>query len=144
MSNNRVKIIYGAYPIPFIPKDQLSEVLHVLEKYNVKDLDTARVYPDGEKSIGKLNLPAKYTIHTKAVTFQDGALSKDSIVAVSYTHLDVYKRQLLTPVFGSNCSKDLMLCVSGSSLENFDRSSERLSSLKQATSYVFIIALLGH
>ena len=80
MSNNRVKIIYGTFPIPFIPKDQLDEVLQLLEKHNVRDLDTARVYPDGEKCIGELNLPAIYTVHTKAVTFQERSLSKESIL----------------------------------------------------------------
>ena len=126
MSNNHVKIIYGAFPITHLPKDQLEDVLQLLEKYNVKDLDTARIYPGSEKSIGELNLSASYTIHTKAVAFQERSLSKESIVEsigeslsllktekvetfylhcpdpatpieetpVSYTHLDVYKRQL--------------------------------------------------
>lgn len=80
MSNNHVKIIYGAFPITNLPKNQLEDVLQLLEKYSVKDLDTARIYPGSEKSIGELNLSASYTIHTKAVAFQERSLSKDSIV----------------------------------------------------------------
>lgn len=75
----QVKIIYGSFPLNLLQRSDIDEISAILEKAGVKDIDTARIYPDSEKIIGELQLPNRFTIHTKASGFSGGCLTKDNI-----------------------------------------------------------------
>eukprot|EP01121_Diplochlamys_sp_Union-15-3_P022881 TRINITY_DN9881_c0_g1_i1.p1 TRINITY_DN9881_c0_g1~~TRINITY_DN9881_c0_g1_i1.p1 ORF type:complete len:337 (-),score=66.93 TRINITY_DN9881_c0_g1_i1:3-986(-) len=80
-TTNTVKVIYGAYPVPFLTLEERKEVLDTLEKYKVKDLDTAYIYPNSEKALGELGAPSRFIIHTKAPGFNAGPQNKENISA---------------------------------------------------------------
>ncbi|CAI4065448.1 hypothetical protein SUVZ_09G0020 [Saccharomyces uvarum] len=75
----QVKIIYGSFPLNLLQRSDIDEISTILEKAGVKDIDTARIYPDSEKIIGELQLSNRFTIHTKASGFSGGCLTKDNI-----------------------------------------------------------------
>lgn len=64
--------------------DQLRPFLDVLRKYNVNELDTARVYNGGksEELLGQIpEAKDSFTIETKAPGFSPGSLAYDRVVA---------------------------------------------------------------
>jgi len=77
------KIIFGTAPLPGAPVEVQKEFLAILEDFQVKHLDTAFIYPDSEKTLGELDAPSKFIIHTKAPGFQPGASKRDSILDAS-------------------------------------------------------------
>lgn len=75
------RIIFGTAGIARLSQDDCHEVLRILEQHGVKELDTAKIYTESEATIGKLEEAKKFTIHTKAVGFREGALSRASVLA---------------------------------------------------------------
>ncbi|CAI1788536.1 hypothetical protein SEUBUCD646_0A00130 [Saccharomyces eubayanus] len=75
----QVKIIYGSFPLYLLQRSDIDEISTILEKAGVKDIDTARIYPDSEKILGEFRVPSRFTIHTKASGFSAGCLTKDNI-----------------------------------------------------------------
>jgi len=72
-----VKIIYG---VPFSGAIS-GPFLEVLEKYNIKELDSGSSYFDSEQGIGDASLPEKgYLIHTKTTGYEPGAQSYQGIL----------------------------------------------------------------
>lgn len=66
-------------PLRNNPKLQ-EEMLDVCAAYGVKDLDTSYVYSGTEELLGKLEAPKQFRIHTKAIGFVPGCLSRQSIL----------------------------------------------------------------
>ncbi|SCU97857.1 LAFA_0G13784g1_1 [Lachancea sp. 'fantastica'] len=75
-----VKLISGAYQLSLVSDDELSKYIDVLKKYGIKELDTARVYPDNEEFLGSHGIPKSFLIDTKARGFVNGSLSKEGII----------------------------------------------------------------
>ncbi|MCJ1232660.1 hypothetical protein MMC14_000613 [Varicellaria rhodocarpa] len=75
-----IKIIYGTAAIASKTPEQREAFFEILEKNGVKDLDTAWLYNNSEKTLGEIGAPAKFTIHTKAPGFAPGRLSKESVL----------------------------------------------------------------
>lgn len=73
------KIVYGAFPITALPKDEVLKLHSLLRENGVTEWDTARIYPGSEKSIGDLGIADDLIIDTKARSFEKGALTKDGI-----------------------------------------------------------------
>jgi aryl-alcohol dehydrogenase-like predicted oxidoreductase len=73
-------IVYGSAPIASFSTEVAKEMLDILEKHNVKQIDTASVYPGSELVLGKLGAPKKFIIQTKAPGWSPGALGKQSIL----------------------------------------------------------------
>ncbi|KAK9489575.1 Aldo/keto reductase [Lipomyces doorenjongii] len=80
MSPNGVKIIYGAAAVALKSMETLQETFSVLEKHDVKDLDTAYIYTKSEETLNKAGAPARFIIHSKAPCFEPGALSKENVL----------------------------------------------------------------
>ncbi|KAH8811554.1 NADP-dependent oxidoreductase domain-containing protein [Xylogone sp. PMI_703] len=74
------KIILGTAGIALLTPEEQKQFLSVLDKYNVKDLDTARLYQDSEKTLKALDAPSKYSIHTKAMGFYRGSMQKQKVL----------------------------------------------------------------
>ncbi|CUS24763.1 LAQU0S19e01068g1_1 [Lachancea quebecensis] len=73
------KIIFGAFTFVSLTEEEASEFVDVLKKYQVEELDTARIYPGSEEAIGKFGLPKSFIIDTKARAFAEGSLTKENI-----------------------------------------------------------------
>jgi len=73
-------ISFGGGGIGFFPRELLDGMVEILEKHNVKEIDTAFIYPESEKMIGEAGLPKRFTISTKAPGFAAGALSKQNVL----------------------------------------------------------------
>jgi aflatoxin B1 aldehyde reductase len=80
MSHSTPKIIFGVAGAAKWSAEQMQGFLAVLEKHNVKDLDTAYSYQGSENVLGKAGVPKKFVIHTKAPGFRPGILAKQSIL----------------------------------------------------------------
>jgi len=79
MTQFKVKLLYGTSSIKALGAEIAKSMLETLEKHNVKDLDTAWLYKDSEKTLGEIGAPKKFTMHTKAPGFELGIMSKKSI-----------------------------------------------------------------
>ncbi|KAI9815236.1 MAG: hypothetical protein M1827_002716 [Pycnora praestabilis] len=87
-----IKILFGTAAIASYSVERQKEFLQVLERNNVKDLDTAYLYEfcrtfqqDSEKTLGERKAHEKFIIHTKAPAFipgssVSGTLGKDSVL----------------------------------------------------------------
>lgn len=73
------KIIYGAYPLANLSKEEAHRIFALLKAGGVNDLDTARIYPNSEKSLGELEESKDFLIGTKARGFGEKNLSKQNI-----------------------------------------------------------------
>jgi len=79
MTQSKVKLIYGTSGIKYLGAETAKLMLDTLEKHDVKDLDTAWLYPESEKTLGEIGAPKKFTMHTKAPGFELGIMSKKRI-----------------------------------------------------------------
>lgn len=77
--SSQPKIVYGAYPIGVTSPEEASAIVTAIQEAGIKELDTARIYPGSEKSIGELHLPDQFVIDTKAKGFSNGSLTKEGI-----------------------------------------------------------------
>lgn len=61
------KLVLGGAPInsAFGPDEQHKEFLAIAKEYGVDTIDTAFVYGDSEKSLGRLGAAAQFIINTK-------------------------------------------------------------------------------
>lgn len=90
-------IVYGAFQLPQLTKEEISELISLLKENGVKRWDTARIYPNSEKIIGELNLPSDVAIDTKARSFVSGALTRENLfesIKESFDDLKVQKVEL--------------------------------------------------
>ena len=79
MADN-VHIVFGSFPISHLPTEEVSKILPLLKQYGVNEWDTARIYPDSESTIGNLGITNEIVIDTKIRGFEDGCLSRESIL----------------------------------------------------------------
>jgi aflatoxin B1 aldehyde reductase len=79
MTFSAPSISFGAFGVHAFG-DDLEEVFKTLEKHNVKELDTANIYPDSEETLGKVEAPKRFVISTKAPGFAPGSLTKQSVL----------------------------------------------------------------
>lgn len=58
-----------------------TELLNLLQKHGIKEIDTARVYGDGasEERLGSLEAHRRFKVQTKAPAFSPGSLSRSNI-----------------------------------------------------------------
>lgn len=61
--------------------DELKAFFDVLHEFNIKNIDTARIYVDSEKRLGEIGASSSFIIDTKAPAFAPKAHSKQSIVS---------------------------------------------------------------
>lgn len=107
-------IVFGTAGVAAFSTEQLNEVFDILEKHNVKELDTARLYVrlhcfyeetmsanclqgPSEEVLKKAGAPKRFTISTKALGFTPGAMSKSGIlesVDTSFKNLEVEQVRL--------------------------------------------------
>jgi len=80
MASTAPKVSFGTAGVSSLAPEVVEGLLGVLEKHNVKELDTAYIYPDSEKVLGEVNAPVKFTISTKAPGFAPGSLNKQSVL----------------------------------------------------------------
>lgn len=85
------KIVYGAFTLTLLSKDEGSKVIELLKENGVTEWDTARIYPNSEKTIGELGLAKDIIIDTKARGFFEGSLSKEEIFESIKQSLDELK-----------------------------------------------------
>ncbi|KAK9242398.1 NADP-dependent oxidoreductase domain-containing protein [Lipomyces tetrasporus] len=86
--STELKVIFGAAGIAMFPVEERKEILSVLEDNNVKEIDTAYIYPDSEAALAEVGAPARFTIDTKAPAFVPESLSKSSLLAGAKKSLD--------------------------------------------------------
>jgi len=94
-----LKLIFGAYPFFEWSREVQEEFLDVLEKGGVKDIDTARSYPDSEKILGELGAPKRFIIHTKVRAFNSGSLQKDKVLLSAKETLEALKTDAIDTYF---------------------------------------------
>ncbi|MCJ1356558.1 MAG: hypothetical protein MMC33_006553 [Icmadophila ericetorum] len=80
MADSGPEIIYGAAGVARVSTEELDEWLNILQKHNVKSLDTAYAYPNSEVTLGQIGAPKKFAIHTKAPGLSPGSMSKQKIL----------------------------------------------------------------
>jgi aflatoxin B1 aldehyde reductase len=81
-----VKIVFGGASLTdtgkFNTPEIRAKVLDTLLSFNVKTIDTARLYPGSEVAIGQLDARTQFTIDTKLVGgFSPGNVTKDKVIA---------------------------------------------------------------
>ncbi|KAH9882332.1 hypothetical protein J1614_000568 [Plenodomus biglobosus] len=91
-----VKTIFGGASLSdesgFSKHEDRVEILEILLKNGVTNLDTARLYPGSEVAIGKLDKRTSFTIDTKLVGgFAPGTLSRESVIKDAQDSLDRVK-----------------------------------------------------
>ncbi|MCJ1467397.1 hypothetical protein MMC07_006021 [Pseudocyphellaria aurata] len=97
--SEQIKIIFGAYGFASSSPEEANQFVDVLTRYNVKDLDTARIYEGSEQAIGELGAASKFIIHTKAPGFAPGSLSRDSILQGAETSFTLLKTESVETYF---------------------------------------------
>jgi len=80
MAHSAPAIVFGTATAAGWSSEHTTEFLQILEKHNVKELDTAYVYTGSEEVLGKIDAPKKFIIDTKAPGFKPGALTKQNII----------------------------------------------------------------
>lgn len=79
-----IKTVFGGAAFPngvFADAKVQAEALEVLQKSGVKVIDTARLYPNSEDAIGKLDGRTNFIIDTKLKGgFAPGSVSKDQVI----------------------------------------------------------------
>ncbi|MCJ1285308.1 hypothetical protein MMC26_004648 [Xylographa opegraphella] len=83
-----IRILFGTHPISGWSQEAQQKFLAVLQEYHVKDIDTAHLYPESEKALGKLGAPEKFIIHTKAPGFSPGCLTRENVLAAAKKSLE--------------------------------------------------------
>ena len=99
-SPRSIHIVFGTAGLPCMSVDEVAQAYKMLQRHQVKDLDTAHIYvclavhklplrnfadmtgleTSSETLIGRTNGPKRFKIHTKAPGFGTGCLSKASVV----------------------------------------------------------------
>lgn len=87
------KLVYGAFPIALLEKNEASKVISLLKDNGVTEWDTARIYPDSEKTIGELGIAKDAIIDTKARGFAENSLTREEIFKSVEQSLDELKVQ---------------------------------------------------
>lgn len=96
MANSGAKIVFGTASIASFDRETSKQMLEICEKYGVKELDTAFVYPGSELALNKLGATKKFIIQTKAPlrqkltkqTVLDGM--KTSLESLGVDKVDIY------------------------------------------------------
>ncbi|CZT13047.1 hypothetical protein WAI453_005890 [Rhynchosporium graminicola] len=73
-------VVFGAAGVANFSTEQFTEILDILDKHNVKQIDTARLYGLSEGVLQKAGVPKRFTISTKARGFSPGSMSKQSVL----------------------------------------------------------------
>ncbi|KAK2627520.1 hypothetical protein QTJ16_003486 [Diplocarpon rosae] len=88
MAHEAPAVVYGAAGLAAFSDEQIVEIFSILDQHNVKEIDTARLYGPSEAILGKHDAPKRYTIHTKALGFQPGAMGKQAVLDSISTSLE--------------------------------------------------------
>ncbi|QEU59474.1 hypothetical protein KDRO_B07460 [Kluyveromyces lactis] len=91
MTSSAVKVIYGAFPISSLPEEDTKELFNVLKENDVDEIDTARIYPDSEKSIGEAGWSTEFIVDTKAPGFGFIKQDKEGLYATIEESLSLLK-----------------------------------------------------
>jgi aflatoxin B1 aldehyde reductase len=88
-----VKTVFGGFTLSdsayFNTPEKRAEVLEILLKNGVKNIDTARLYPGSEEAIGKLEKRKEFTIDTKLEGgFVPGNVTKDGVIKDTQHSID--------------------------------------------------------
>lgn len=88
-----VKTIFGGFPLSdqayFKTHEQRTEVIEILIKNGIKNIDTARIYPGSQEAIGKLEKRKEFTIDTKLPGgFGPGTATKENVIKDAQDSLD--------------------------------------------------------
>ncbi|KAJ1555939.1 Aflatoxin B1 aldehyde reductase member 2 [Cladochytrium tenue] len=87
-----VKIVFGTYGDVWYSDANLAEAAAVLKEAGIRTLDSARAYGDSEAVIGRLGLPARFTVDTKHPGgFHPLGATKESILEVAATSFGLLK-----------------------------------------------------
>jgi aflatoxin B1 aldehyde reductase len=91
-----VKTIFGGAPLSdtatFKTHDERTKIIDILLSHNIKNLDSARLYPGSEVAIGQLEKRKQFTIDTKLVGgFAPGAVTKEGVIKDCQDSLDRVK-----------------------------------------------------
>ncbi|GME24001.1 Aldo/keto reductase [Neofusicoccum parvum] len=73
--------VFGSHQVGSASKEDLQEFVRVLNDYRIKNIDTARIYDNSEKTLGEIGAPKSFIIDTKAPGFASKALSRDSLIS---------------------------------------------------------------
>lgn len=86
MAHSGPKIVFGTAGMAAFPTEVGKEMLEVLKKHGVKELDTAFIYEGSEVALNKLGATkGDFILQTKAPF---GSLSKSTILDAGRTSLD--------------------------------------------------------
>jgi aflatoxin B1 aldehyde reductase len=91
-----VKTIFGGAPLSdtatFKTHEERTKIVDILLSHNIKNLDSARLYPGSEVAIGQLEKRKEFTIDTKLVGgFAPGAVTKEGVIKDCQDSLDRVK-----------------------------------------------------
>lgn len=86
MTTTPVEVVYGTgffgNAEPWISDKDLAATYELLEKYNVKKLDSAQLYGESEKRLGETQAGKRFSIDTKwQCGWSPGSANKDNILA---------------------------------------------------------------
>ncbi|RHZ70015.1 hypothetical protein CDV55_104331 [Aspergillus turcosus] len=85
MASSHAQIVFGGGLFGAAPEwstaEQVEEFLQVLERNNVKTIDTAQVYGTSEELLGQTNAPKRFVIDTKfGAGFIPGGSTKEQVI----------------------------------------------------------------
>ncbi|KAH7357073.1 NADP-dependent oxidoreductase domain-containing protein [Rhexocercosporidium sp. MPI-PUGE-AT-0058] len=80
-------IVFGTAGVRAFSTEQLTEVFDILDKHNVKQLDTARIYGPSEGILGSAGAPKRFIVSTKANGFAPGSMGKQGVLESIETSL---------------------------------------------------------
>ncbi|KOS18158.1 Aflatoxin B1 aldehyde reductase member 4 [Escovopsis weberi] len=90
MSANRLNIVFGG--ALFREAAETSSWLTLLEKHDIKTIDTATIYGDSEKLLGDAGAASKFVIDTKHPgAFRPVPATKNNVISVLNTSLELLK-----------------------------------------------------
>lgn len=85
MASSHAQLVFGGGLFGAAPEwstaEQVEEFLQVLERNNVKTIDTAQVYGTSEELLGQTNAPKRFVIDTKfGAGFIPGGSTKEQVI----------------------------------------------------------------
>ncbi|KAI9049803.1 hypothetical protein LZ554_005954 [Drepanopeziza brunnea f. sp. 'monogermtubi'] len=92
MAQKAPALVFGTAGVAEFSDDQVQEIFGILDKHNVKQLDTARIYGSSEAILGQYEAPKRYTVSTKSIGFSPGSMGKQGVldsIAESFKNLNV-------------------------------------------------------
>lgn len=83
-----VQIVYGAESLSHVEEQEASSILEVARNGGITEIDTAYLYANSERMLGRLNASEQFTIHTKAPGVLAGCMNREGIINGMRTSLE--------------------------------------------------------